>query len=200
MSKTNLLAFIHLAEKLKTEKRNGHTSNGNPESVADHCWRVSLMVMLFGSSLDNKIDMEKALKLSIIHDLAEIITGDASYFLFFDNEKLREEKHINEKKAITLLAEKLPKKQADEILSLWNEFEESATSEAKFVLAIDKMEAQIQHNEAPFKNWTDYDIKYAPTLLDKYCNFDSFLENFKLIVQEESKSKILSAKTPAYNN
>ena len=196
MAMKNLLAFIHLAEKLKTEKRNGHTSNDSPESVADHCWRVALMVILIGPSLNNKIDIEKALKLAVIHDLAEIITGDASYFLFFDNEKLKKEKHINEKKAIELLVEKLPKIQKNEILSLWNEFEESITSEAKFVLALDKMEAQIQHNETLFKNWTDNDVKYAPTLLDKYCSFDSFLEEFKLTVQEESNKKIKENSLP----
>ena len=103
---------------------------------------------------------------------------------------------FNEKKAIKLLIEKLPKIPKNEILNLWNEFEENITPEAKFVLALDKMEAQIQHNETSFKNWADNDIKYAPTLLDKYCKFDSFLEKFKLIVQEESNKKIKKNSLP----
>lgn len=185
-----LLSFIHLSEKLKIEKRKGHTSNDTPESVADHCWRVALMVILLGPSLGVKIDMEKALKLATIHDLAEIITGDASYFLFFNNEELRRKKYLNEKKAIKILVEKLPLFQKEEILSLWKEFEETTTIEAKFVLALDKMEAQIQYNETSFKNWTDNDIEHAPTLLDRYCNFDTFLEDFKIVVQEESNNKI----------
>lgn len=75
-------------------------------------------------------------------------------------------------------------------MDLWNEFENFTSNEAKFVLALDKMEAQIQHNETDLLNWNEYDVKYAPTLLDPYCCFDSFLKEFKIVVQKESKEKI----------
>ena len=65
-------------------------------------------------------------------------------------------------------------------------------AEAKFVKAIDKIEAQIQHNEMSYMHWNDYDRKYAPNRLDKFCNFDSFLTKFKSLVQEESLQKILN--------
>ncbi len=186
----NILDFIHLSEKLKTEKRNGFTSSNKKESVADHCWRVSLMVILLGSYLDGKINTEKCLKLAIIHDLAEIITGDTPYFVYKHNKKMQQEKHINELTAMKKLVKDLPTEIKNEILDLWNEFESCSSNEAKFVLALDKLEAQIQHNESDASNWSEDDIKYAPTLLDPYCFFDSFLEEFKTLVQNESKIKI----------
>lgn len=186
----NILKFIHLAEKLKVEKRNSHNSHGIQESVADHCWRVALMVILLNSSLDKKINVEKALKLALVHDLAEIITGDSPYFLYYENEKRKKEKHIQEAKAIKLLVAKLPSKQRKEITNLWYEFEEKSSYEAQFIHALDKMEAQVQHNEADFKYWNDFDIKYASTLLDSYCDFDSFLKKFKSLIQYESKTKM----------
>ncbi len=186
----DLLEFIHLSERLKIENRNGRTSQGNHESVADHCWRVALMVIILGPSLDKKINIEKALKLAIIHDLAEIITGDSPYFHYLENDNNLKEKHINEAKALESLVSKLPKNLRNEISDLWHEFEEKSSNEALFIHALDKMEAQIQHNEASFQNWNEYDIKYAPTLLDKYCQFDVSLNEFKTLVQAESKKKI----------
>jgi len=187
---SQILNFIHLAEKLKIERRNGYTSQNIQESVADHCWRVSLLVLLLAPYLGRKIDVEKALKLSVIHDLAEIITGDFPYYIFENNLKLREKKFYNELEAIQSLKNHLPKKIGDEIFNLWKEFEDGLSYESKFVNALDKIEAQVQHNEADFKNWNKHDLKYASNLLDKYCEFDPFLQKFKAFVQKESQDKI----------
>jgi len=186
----NLLEFIHLAEKLKIEKRNGCTSEDQHESVADHCWRVSLMVLILGPMLEHKINIEKSLKLAIIHDLAEIITGDSSYFIFLESKEKREEKYNSERQAILFLTKKLPITLRNELIDLWDEFENNESNESKFILALDRMEAQIQHNEAKSSKWSSHDIQHAPTLLDKYCLFDAFLREFKHLIQEESNAKI----------
>ncbi|WP_194848402.1 HD domain-containing protein [Candidatus Neptunochlamydia vexilliferae] len=185
-----ILSFVHLAEKLKIEHRNGHTSEDTNESVADHCWRVGLMVILLSPYLDKKIGLEKTIKMALIHDLAEIITGDSPYFLYEGNQVMAQEKHEKEYAAMKSLIGELPADVGKEIIDLWSEFEEQSSYEARFVLALDKMEAQIQHNEAPIHNWNDYDLEYADTLLDKYCDFDNFLSTFKKLVQEESLNKI----------
>lgn len=186
----SLLKFIHMAEGLKNELRNGHTSNGKRESVADHTWRISLMALMFSRSLDRQISIEKALKIAIVHDLAELLTGDKPYFVYEGKEDLQQAKIQEELAAMQKIQHILPEAVGKELLDLWQEYEEGQTYEAKFIKALDKMEAQIQHNEMSFNHWNDYDKKYALTRLNDYCSFDSFLTRFKNLIQEESRQKM----------
>jgi putative hydrolase of HD superfamily len=188
-----LLKFLHLSEGLKNELRNGRTSTEKKESVAEHTWRVSLMVFMFSRFLDQKICVEKALKIAIVHDLAELITGDKPYFVYEGHQANKQDKFEQELNAMKHLQSLLPESIGTEFLELWKEYEQGETYEAKFVKAIDKIEAQIQHNEMSYTYWNDYDRKYASTRLDKYCNFDSFLTKVKTLVQEESLQKIASS-------
>jgi len=61
----NILKFIHQSEKLKNELRHSWTSSGRQESVAEHCWRTSLMIILLAPKLEESINLEKALKMAI---------------------------------------------------------------------------------------------------------------------------------------
>lgn len=189
----SLFKFIHFAESLKNENRNGHTSSGRQESVADHTWRVSLMVLVLSRFLDQKICLEKALKIALVHDLAETITGDSPCFLFEGKKDLEEEKKVQELQAMERIKGLLPEEVGAELFELWAEYEAAETYEAKFVKAVDKIEAQMQHNEMDYAHWNDFDRKYAPTRLDNYCKFDSFLMKIKALVQEESVVKIANS-------
>jgi hypothetical protein len=70
-----ILAFLGAAERLKTATRSGWTSAGQPESVAEHSWRLCLMAMLlYGRAPD--VDLTRLLKMCLIHDLGEALSGD----------------------------------------------------------------------------------------------------------------------------
>ncbi|MEM7174501.1 MAG: HD domain-containing protein [Chlamydiota bacterium] len=191
----NILNFIHLAERLKIEKRRSKTSEGQTESVADHCWRLTLMILVYHKYLDKKISLEKALKIAIVHDLAEIITGDIPCCITDNSTEKKEQKKLHEKLAINKILSCLPDEVTTEIKQLYAEYEQEETYEAKFVKALDKIEAQIQYNESNFSFWTEYDIKNAPTRLNSYCAFDSFIKKLSMQVQKESLEKILSHTT-----
>ena len=75
-------------------------------------------------------------------------------------------------------------------MELWKDFEAGESYEAKFVKAIDKMEAQIQHNEMSFLYWNDHDKKHALSYLNESCAFDSFLIKIKDLIQKESSQKM----------
>ncbi|MEI6241896.1 MAG: HD domain-containing protein [Chlamydiota bacterium] len=190
---SSLINFIHLSEGLKNELRNGCTSTEKPESVADHTWRVSFMVLLFAQFLDQKISLEKALKMAIVHDLAELITGDKPCF-FYERQQEKQDKFDQELKAMKHIESLLPEKVGNVLFELWHEYEAGTSYEARFVKAVDKIEAQIQHNEMSYGRWNDYDRKYAATRLDSFCEFDSFLTKIKTLVQEESLRKIADNK------
>ena len=70
-----ILAFLRSAERLKTVRRSGWTSEGEQESVAEHTWRLCLMAMvLYGR--DPAVDLGRLLRICLIHDLGEAIGGD----------------------------------------------------------------------------------------------------------------------------
>ena len=96
----NILQVIALAEKLKYEMRHSWLSNGRQESVAEHTWRMSLMAILVEPYLDQKVNIEKLLKMVIIHDLVEAEAGDIPVFDTMNSHELQLQKQINEQEAI----------------------------------------------------------------------------------------------------
>jgi len=141
MDKENLLRFFSEVIKLKELKRSGWSVSGieDGESIADHSFMTALMVLILGS--ERKLDIEKALKMAIIHDIAESKTGDV--ITWRDYQKTRKVKEMEEAGAMKELLSLLGTKGKD-YLDLWNEYEEAKTPEARFVKAVDKIELIFQ--------------------------------------------------------
>ena len=122
------------------------------ESVADHSWRLSMLVLLFEKEMAEPFDVTKALKMALIHDLPEIIAGDASPMgsdgMGSDshayNAKVAEARKITEEEAATALFGMLPGALAGEFLEHWQEFEAQQCLEAKVVKALDRIECMLQ--------------------------------------------------------
>jgi putative hydrolase of HD superfamily len=133
----------------------------------------------------------KVIKMLIIHDLAESVTGDIPS----QEVSIRQDnKYRNEKKAFKGLVASLPKEKAKEIIVLWEEFEKKETSEAKFANSLDKIEAVMQHNLSDISTWDQGDFNVHPYYKNDYFDFDFFMRNFKDIVDNQSMKKILGAK------
>jgi len=141
-----IFEFLKFAGKLKTTYRYSHTKNFPRDSAADHSWRLSLMAMLFSKDLD--MDSNKLIRLSLVHDLAEALTGDIDMYLIVDGIVSKEQKAEAEKKAIEEMCSKLPDEEAAEIRALWNEYEDAQTKEAIFIKTLDKIETIIHMIEA----------------------------------------------------
>lgn len=184
-----IMAVISLAEKLKCVLRHGWTSNGRHESVAEHTWRMSLMVILVANELNRDIDTEKALKMAVVHDLVEAICGDVPAFDLISDHNARTLKDQRERAAICQIETMAPDLVGGEIKALWEEFEEGISYEAKVVLALDKLEAQIQHNEADLSTWTEIEKKMA-FQLGRYTRFDLFIDELRKSIEETSTEKL----------
>lgn len=187
-----VLEVIKLGEKLKYELRHSWLSNGRQESVAEHTWRVSLMAVLIEPYLEQKVDMAKLLKMIIIHDLVEAEATDVPAFDTMNNAQIKKQKELNELKAIENIKNTLQGDLGLEVYNLWIEFENKQTFEAKVANALDKLEAQIQHNEADIDTWLDIEYKMS-FLLDKHTNFNQTLNLLKDIIEEEAESKLVAA-------
>lgn len=151
------IEFLREAGKLKATKRMGWVLEGisQPESVADHSFRIALMALVFGLSRKD-LDVDKAIKMALIHDLAECETGDILVDWKMEWHKkagkdkdlggnhgiTQEQKVALERKAMEALVKKTAK--GKEILALWEEFEEGKTREAAFVKSLDRLEMFLQ--------------------------------------------------------
>jgi putative hydrolases of HD superfamily len=187
-----MLEVLHLAEKLKMEMRHSWLSNGRRESVAEHTWRVSLMGMMIEPYLTEKIDSARMLKMIIIHDLVEAEATDIPAFDTMNDAELKKQKVINETKAIENLRNMLPAPLGEEIYELWMEFENKATFEAKVANALDKLEAQIQHNEADISTWLEIEHKMT-FMMSKHTDFNPVLTEFKDLIEAEGSAKLKEA-------
>ncbi|MGM0751667.1 MAG: HD domain-containing protein [Bacillota bacterium] len=188
----HILELIKLGEKLKSEMRHSWLSNGRQESVAEHTWRVSLMAMLIEPYLTQKVDSAKLLKMIIIHDLVEAEAGDIPAFDTMNDRLAKEQKAINERKSIERMRDMLGNALGEELYNLWFEFEEKETYEAKVANALDKLEAQIQHNEADISTWIE--IEHGMSfMMDKHVEFDGTLQVFKNIIENEADLKLKDA-------
>ncbi|RIA88744.1 HD domain-containing protein [Glomus cerebriforme] len=138
---TKLLEFFHIVENLKKTKRTGWINHNikNPESISDHMYRMSILALLLN---DDNLDKNKCIKMAVVHDLAEGIVGD-----IVPNEGVtKEEKNRRETEAMQYICKELLENslQSQEIFSLWQEYENGETMEAKFVKDLDKFEMILQ--------------------------------------------------------
>jgi putative hydrolases of HD superfamily len=184
-----ILEIIKLAEKLKLELRHSWLSNGRQESVAEHTWRVSLMAVLIEPYLMEKVDTTKLLKMIIIHDLVEAEAGDIPAFDTMNNIALKHQKRANEIKSIQKIRDTLGNPLGNELYNLWFEFEKKDTYVGKVANALDKLEAQIQHNEADLSTWLEIEHEMS-FMMDKHVHFDDTLQLLKNLIEEEAEVKL----------
>ena len=90
MTPVEFLEILHVAERLKDTPRHCTTTNRRTESVAEHSWRVSLMAFLLKGEFP-EADMDKVVKMCLIHDLGECFTGDIPTFIKTDGDRAVED-------------------------------------------------------------------------------------------------------------
>ena len=82
MSPETFLAILTRAGRLKTATRHCWTASGCQESVADHSWRMALMALLLSKEPEfRELDLDRVIRMCLIHDLGECFTGDIPSFL-----------------------------------------------------------------------------------------------------------------------
>lgn len=154
---TQLQGFLHDFLTLKKLRRTGWQLRGirECESLADHCFGVTLLTMIFADQLSShRIDRDLAIRMSLVHELGESRVGDISYTaLQFFPDKARAELA-----AITEITRPLGEP-GKEYLDLFRQFEAGQSIEARFVRAIDKLEMLItahDYEHTGFRSLEDF--------------------------------------------
>jgi putative hydrolase of HD superfamily len=141
-SKNNLIQVFFEFANLKSLWRQGWLQAGLPEkkceSVADHSFASAILAWLVAEEYRTDLDMEKIIKMALLHEVGEIYAGD----LTPNDNVSQNEKFLLEYSSMKKVLSKLPNAKA--WCELWEEFDRGKTAEAVFVKQIDKLEMALQ--------------------------------------------------------
>lgn len=177
---SGIIQFIQNAERLKSTLRSGHTSQGRPESTAEHSWRLCLLVTLFNRELGD-CDRLKLIKMCIVHDLGEAISGDVPAI----HQSADDGRAEREKTDLMTLCAPLPDDLRAEIMELWADYSEGKSTEAIFAKGFDKLETMMQHNIG--LNPPDFDYAFNLDYGVKQTARHPLLRQFREIVDAETR-------------
>ncbi|MCI6456530.1 MAG: HD domain-containing protein [Clostridium sp.] len=178
-----VIRFIKEIENLKSVTRTAWTKTGRRESTAEHSWRLAMLLMVLREDFKD-LDIDKAIKMSLVHDLGELYDGDISAKLQNDNDNKAEMEEKAMRRMLTILPENL----AENIYDLWKEYNECSTKEAKLVKAMDKLETIVQHNQG--NNPEDFDYEFNLQYGKQYFMDNEILEYMRYIIDEDTKESV----------
>jgi putative hydrolase of HD superfamily len=178
-----VLAFLREAEKLKGVLRSGFTSSGRSESTAEHTWRLCLMAMLFASSLP-EIDLARLLKMCLVHDLGEALSGDVPAI----RQASKHEKAARERADLETLTAPLAAALRSEVLRLWEEYESASSPEAVLAKGFDKLETILQHTQGD--NPPDFDYAFNLDYSRAQTSAHPLLATIREMVDEATRRRM----------
>ena len=189
----NQIEFIREIDKLKYIFRKTKLINSDrPENDAEHSWHLAMMAIVLAGHANEPIDLEKVMKMVLIHDIVEIDSGDV---FAYDTTKSHDN-FDEELKAARRIFGILPKEQAEEFLNIWIEFEEMKTPESKFARSLDRLEPLLQNASNNGGTWREFDVKYDKVIEKKKVIKDGsekIWEFAKQLIDESVEKGILSS-------
>ncbi|MCL2200378.1 MAG: HD domain-containing protein [Oscillospiraceae bacterium] len=151
----NQLEFLEIADGMKQVFRQTTLLDGSRyENNAEHSWHFALMAMtLFEHCVLDGVDIDRVVKMAIVHDLVEIYAGDTPAQDVAANIGKQE----REREAADRLFALLPAEQAQEYRSLWEEFDAMSTPDAIYASAVDRFQSfQLIHRSGTGSAWVKF--------------------------------------------
>ena len=202
----NVIKFFKHNMVLHEKKRSGWDSHhwdvsGKIETVSDHVYSTMKLAHAINKHYNLDVDIDKVLKMLLVHEFGEILIGDITPFDNVTVEEKESIEHIAFKNVVSMLSDK------KELYSLMKEFDEHNTKESKFAYMCDKLEAQLQakvyFDRGLFKElneYTDNIVLTSPKIQELIKNGASnayqiwYYYNIGLIDDEIYKDVILTSK------
>jgi len=136
-----ILNFIIEIEKLKdVHRKTRPVGLDRYENSAEHSWHVCLSALMLKEYSNESVDIDRVIRMLLIHDLGEIDVGDTIIYAS-ETKELKDKEEAGIKRVLNLL----PEKTALDYLSLWQEFEKGETADSRYAKAIDRV-PPILHN------------------------------------------------------
>jgi len=202
-----LLDFFLEVGQLKNVKRRGVAFYGEkPETTTEHIFRVVILTWVLSHHKED-FNIEKLLKIALVHDICELYAGDSvpfegnlkknkediskflnkwPYFTQEEKKKSHQQKFEREKKSLEKLTKNLSQKTKTEIINLWLDFENHSSQEGRFVKQVDRIENLLEafecwarNREFPFHLWWQY--------AEQVINQHPFLDFLEAVEKEHQK-------------
>ena len=132
-------------------------------------------------------DMNKVIKMILIHDLGEAFTGDIPCFEKSSNDEKKESRVLDD------WVQTFPEPERTQWLELYAEMNALETQEAKIYKALDKMEAVIQHDESDLSTWLPLEYELQFKYGTENVQFSEYMKNLKAEIDKITQNKIGSS-------
>ncbi|SHF76257.1 putative hydrolases of HD superfamily [Marinomonas polaris DSM 16579] len=150
-------AFLREIDQLKSVIRKSPLiDKSRRENSAEHSWHLAMYALILKDSSDKEINIERVIKMLLIHDIVEIDAGDHPIHETVDN-KTQEEA---EQKAADRLFGLLPTSQGEELKALWYEFEAAETNDAVFAKSLDRLQPLIHNVATNGGSWIEGNVSH----------------------------------------
>lgn len=155
------LAFIQELDRLKGVLRQTRVLDGaRQENSAEHSWHLALCAMALAEHAPAGADVGRVLRMVLVHDVVEIEAGDAFAYDAAANVGKEERERLAAERIFGLL----PADQAGEVMALWTEFEASATPDARFAVALDRLQPLLLNFAGRGGSWRHHAVTHDRVL------------------------------------
>lgn len=152
------LDFILEIDKEKNIFRQTHLSgHGRNENDAEHAWHMAIMAWLLREYANEEVDIARVMLMCLIHDVVEIDAGDT---YAYDEEGKKTQK-AREEAAKERIYSLLPADQKEALSTLFEEFEDGRTAEARFARAMDNLQPLLLNNSNGGGDWREHGVAAA---------------------------------------
>ena len=151
---TQILDFMVEIEKLKGVLRKSRPVGlKRHENSGEHSWHVCISALMLKDYADESINIDRVIKMLLIHDLGEIDAGDK---IVYESETV--EQKNKEWNGVKRVLDMLPNRQGEEYLALWEEFELGESADAKYAKAIDRIPPLLHNINDDGYGWKKHNI------------------------------------------
>lgn len=158
---SKLLRFSLTCDKMTSiTRRTFLIDKSRRENDAEHSWHIALMALLFSQYADKSVNIDKATKMLLVHDLVELGAGDT----FAYDAEANASKAEREKKAADDLYSTLPPKLGQSLRCLWEEFDECKTQDAKYAASMDRLQPFLHNMATGGATWLEGKVKRSQVI------------------------------------
>ncbi|ETI59246.1 HD domain-containing protein [Marinomonas profundimaris] len=151
------LDFLREIDQLKSVIRKSPLiDQSRKENSAEHSWHLAMYALILKDRSENPINVDRVIKMLLIHDIVEIDAGDHPIHETTEN-SLQEEAELNAAERIFGL---LPTVQGEELKALWHEFEAAESDDAVFAKSLDRLQPLIHNIATDGGTWVEGNVSH----------------------------------------